>query len=556
MRNISSQYSVEVSRSPRIQVKHLATMTMLWLLVLSPAAMVTANGAAFDAGTLRPDIITTSRTSLADPFEYSRVQTQVTGPASGLAPRIYTDTEFQQYVKVAARYKYRKRRYGRRYQRKSSGKKTQNRNHLAGQSKIKKGPIQIFVSLSKQRLSVYRDGEHISSSRISSGQRGYRTPTGIFTILQKRRRHYSNIYNGASMPYMQRITWSGIALHAGYVPNYAASHGCIRLPYRFARSLFGITNLAGHVVVAHDVEVPAKIEHASLFQPTTVASLNSSIGNYTKSTGNTSREIQAEKSQTSWEKIGQISIAPLYKVVHQYVRRSSAAENSNQLTPEQIRVASVRLMDFETEVSRRHAIALKSRQPLRILITRRTGRERIVDVQRALNQLGYDTGNPDGDVGPNTVAAVKSYQKANDLKVTGELSEPLMAKVFEAAGIKDQRHGHIYIRQKSKDIFDTPIELKNPDEELGTHLFTAMSFEPSSEKVVWNAVTIQERKSSGRRSKNHTNHLEDVLERIKLPSYIKAFISDKLTPGSSLIITDNGISHETGKYTDFIVLTR
>lgn len=292
------------------------------------------------------------------------------------------------------------------------------------------------------------------------------------------------------MPYMQRITWSGIALHAGHVPNYPASHGCIRLPSNFARSLFGITKLGGHVIVAHEINVPAKIEHASLFQPTTVASLKSSPGNSIKKADEPSPKVPAEASQASWAKFGLSSMTPIYKVVHRYVLSAKASEKINQPSIEQIRSASFRLMDFETEVSRRKAIAEKNRHPLRILISRRTGTERISDVQRALNRAGFDVGSPDGYVGKNTVVAIKAFQSANDIKVNGELSEPLIARIFEAAGVKDKGHAHIYIRQKSKDIFDAPIDLKNPNEQLGTHLFTAMSFDALSGKAVWNAVTL------------------------------------------------------------------
>ena len=89
----------------------------------------------------------------------------------------------------------------------------------------------IVVSLGNQKADVYRGTTLITSTSVSTGKRGYSTKAGVFSILEKRRRHYSNLYNGAPMPWMQRLTWSGTALHAGVVPGYPASHGCIRLPY-------------------------------------------------------------------------------------------------------------------------------------------------------------------------------------------------------------------------------------------------------------------------------------------------------------------------------------
>lgn len=128
-------------------------------------------------------------------------------------------------------------------------------------------PKTIVVSLSQQKLVVYEGTKAIASSRISSGKRGHRTPKGVFTILQKRRRHFSNLYAGAPMPYMQRVTWSGIAFHAGQIPGYPASHGCIRLPYGFAKKLFSMTSMADRVVVTDGRVAPRIIKHDNLIKP-------------------------------------------------------------------------------------------------------------------------------------------------------------------------------------------------------------------------------------------------------------------------------------------------
>ena len=109
------------------------------------------------------------------------------------------------------------------------------------------GTIEIVVSLPQQLAYVYRDGRLIGVSTVSSGQPGYDTPTGTFAILQKNRDHRSNLYDGAPMPFMQRLTWDGIALHGGEIPGRPASHGCVRLPQRFARDLFALTELGATV---------------------------------------------------------------------------------------------------------------------------------------------------------------------------------------------------------------------------------------------------------------------------------------------------------------------
>ncbi len=121
------------------------------------------------------------------------------------------------------------------------------------------GPLAIIISVPKQRVYVYRNGIQIAVSTCSTGKEGYETPTGVFTILQKEEEHYSNTYDEASMPHMERLTWDGIALHAGKLPGYPASHGCVRLPAAFAQKLYGITQVGTPVIIANDATHPAAV---------------------------------------------------------------------------------------------------------------------------------------------------------------------------------------------------------------------------------------------------------------------------------------------------------
>ena len=114
------------------------------------------------------------------------------------------------------------------------------------------GPVEIVTSLAAQRIYVFRSGRLIGVSTVSSGRPGNKTPTGSFPILQKKRQHYSNLYNNAPMPNMQRLTWDGVALHAGMIPGRPASHGCVRLPTEFSRLLFGVTSIGSVVHVVQD----------------------------------------------------------------------------------------------------------------------------------------------------------------------------------------------------------------------------------------------------------------------------------------------------------------
>lgn len=125
-------------------------------------------------------------------------------------------------------------------------------------------PVSFVVSLLAQRGYLYRGGVLLAETTVSTGTPGYDTPTGEFTILQKRKFHRSNLYSDAPMPHMQRLTWDGIALHGGEVPGYPASHGCIRLPPKFAKQLFDVTELGGKVTVVYDLSEAAEPYQAPL----------------------------------------------------------------------------------------------------------------------------------------------------------------------------------------------------------------------------------------------------------------------------------------------------
>ena len=127
------------------------------------------------------------------------------------------------------------------------------------------GPLLIVASITEQAAYVYRNGIRIARSSVSTGRPGHRTPTGVFTILEKEVHHTSSIYKGAEMPYMERVTWGGIALHAGDLPGYPDSHGCVRLPLEFSKLLFGVTMKGATVIIADEHSAPAETVHPGLF---------------------------------------------------------------------------------------------------------------------------------------------------------------------------------------------------------------------------------------------------------------------------------------------------
>jgi lipoprotein-anchoring transpeptidase ErfK/SrfK len=139
-----------------------------------------------------------------------------------------------------------------------------------------RGPVLVLVSLPEQRAYVYRNGVRIGVATVSTGKPGFETPTGVFTILQKKREHYSNLYDDAPMPFMQRLTWDGVAMHAGRVPGYPASHGCVRLPHAFSEKLFDVTARGMTVVIVDQANRAPILADPALFPAAPVRALPSS----------------------------------------------------------------------------------------------------------------------------------------------------------------------------------------------------------------------------------------------------------------------------------------
>jgi hypothetical protein len=132
---------------------------------------------------------------------------------------------------------------------------------------VTSGPVVMVVSITEQRAYVYRNGVLIGATTVSTGRPGHVTPTGVFTVLQKQKEHRSTIYDGAPMPYMERLTWGGVALHAGGLPGYPESHGCIHLPSEFARLLFEVSPNGMTVVIGTDATEPERVAHPGYLAP-------------------------------------------------------------------------------------------------------------------------------------------------------------------------------------------------------------------------------------------------------------------------------------------------
>ena len=318
-----------------------------------------------------------------------------------------------------------------------------------------KGPLQIIISIADQRISLYDNGALIARSSVSTGVQGYPTPLGIFSVISKERWHRSNIYSAAPMPYMQRITWSGIALHAGVLPGYPASHGCIRLSNDFAIRLWHLTERGTRVIIAPEDVQPVEIANRHLSVP---------------------KPKVPSESETA-------AVAGSGTTAHSSA--PAALVRGDELAFATLKVAPQKVV------------------PISVFVSRKLSR--------------------------------------------------------------------LFVRKGLTPLFDIPVEIHSPEEPLGTHVFTAM--EPQKDSASrWTVVsmprafshasagTAQERKEPGERTAEATSPVslpdsaDAALDRIEIPQDVVEQISELLTPGSSLIISDYGMSSETREDTDFIVV--
>ena len=308
------------------------------------------------------------------------------------------------------------------------------------------GPLHIIVSLDKQQLTLYSDGQPIAHSRVSTGTRSHPTPTGVFSIIQKSRWHRSNLYDDAPMFFMQRITWSGVALHQGVVPNHPASHGCIRMPEAFARQLWTTTSMGARVIVSRGEVAPVAIAHPNLF----------------------------------------------------------AFKRAPVMSQAQSVKAAVETWTFAS---------LASKTPL-------------------------------------------AGMTVTDLP-TITVPEPVMPKAAPARPLKagpvsvfvSRKEGRLYVRKGFEPVFDVAVAIEQADQPLGTHVFTAMA-QNDDNTMRWTVVSMAPAAAGSPAS------AAGALDRIAIPQDARDQISEMLSPGASLIISDQGLGPETGKGTDFIVLTR
>jgi L,D-transpeptidase catalytic domain len=464
-------------------------------------------------------------------------------------------------------------------------------------------PLFAVISIADQRIAWYGGRGLVAQAPVSTGKRGHPTPTGVFAIVQKKRWHQSNIYSGAPMPFMQRITWSGIALHAGPLPGYPASHGCIRMPREFAQRIFGATRIGQRVVIAPRKVTPAEISHKTL--PVPLLMPVDDVGE--------ARAIPAEATATIAENAGQDGSDAIGAV-----RLTAAPAEVKRLNPEDYAGALKRDASEQVKTAARDAKAAQRSAVMKLTETRVAARK-LASAQAALksatDKLAAATRKAEKAEGEEEVAqaaeakaaaeaAVADAQQAADAAAAvkdmrqQELAEArLAADTAKAAGkaasvrlaeanrrlkplsvFISKKTGRLYVRQDFHKVFDAPVTISDPERPIGTHLYVGTGAAEDGASLTWMALSMPpeaaaESKSSrdgkgSRAGKAETapppadtaalppETASGALDRIAIPEDTARRIAELSWVGASIIVSDHGISGETGDTTDFIILTR
>jgi hypothetical protein len=392
-------------------------------------------------------------------------------------------------------------------------------------------PIMAIVSIKSQKVTFYDADGWILRAPVSTGTTGRETPAGVFAVVEKDKDHHSTMYDDAWMPNMQRITWNGIALHGGPLPGYAASHGCVRMPYDFAENLFDETRIGMRVIISpHDAE-PVDFSHPALFMPKPEAiaaapARSQALAREAADAAATADE--AKKAASTAAREAASVTASLRKL-----------EGLKKSADNELAYAERVLAAAKTDQAKAKAEELKQKAATK--------------AADAATQL--DAARLDAKSKPEAAATAKDAAKAAEAKKTTTAKAALEAKLaLEPVSVYISRATQrIYVRRNTHkpapdgggEVFDTsieaPVTIRNPDKPIGTHIFTAMA--KSDTGLRWSAVTI-----------DNGDDAKDALDRITIPQDVLDRIAPTAQPRSSIIVSDEPLSKETNYRTEFVAV--
>ncbi len=481
-------------------------------------------------------------------------------------------------------------------------------------------PLFVVASIADQRVSVYNHFGLVASSAISTGMAGHATPKGIFTIIGRERYHRSNIYSAAPMPFMQRVTWSGIAMHLGVVPGHPASHGCIRLPAGFATKLWGLTKIGERIVISPEEVTPTEFAHPLLPAPKMLVQAEADraapaldaprapigaagpplvnprqyaeqlkvkataeVAATVKTVKETFAALGGKRQEAARArvelKVAETDHASAHakadaaaKTFEAAATAASAAQQESVLAAEGLKAAESTA--FDKAMADHFAQAYEKAAAARDAATtaKKSADAALADAVTKLETAKTASAAKDAELADAirrlNEATAASDAAANHKKEALRRAMPVSVLVSK----KDQR---IYVRQGLAPVFDAPISVRDPETPLGSHLYIATAANDDGTALEWSVVSMPARaaEEQGDRRKNKawvdeqagmpptprrsTSTPAEALERVEIAQDVRDRIAERLWTGGSLIITDQPLSGETGNDgTDLTVKVR
>jgi lipoprotein-anchoring transpeptidase ErfK/SrfK len=421
------------------------------------------------------------------------------------------------------------------------------------------GPLVIVVSIDRQKVTVYDSKGAFAESPVSTGMKGHSTPMGVFSVIQKHKFHRSNIYSGAPMPYMQRITWSGVAMHAGVLPGYPASHGCIRMPMSFAVKMWNWTRMGARVIVAPGEMTPHSFSHPLLAsvrvppQPTASLERQTTVGEKGDKGAAETKPLEAKTA--SADSVLDLRASVGHAVMSDVTTGSALAREEAVAPADKAKTA---------EASG----------------TVKPGHD---DKPEAVKAEPVKTEAVDSAKTPNAPATAPTMGASPDAKKDEtRVADPAPAakpetprRAGQIAVFISRKDSKLYVRQNFAPLFEVPVTIAASDRPLGTHVFTAEVDKADANSLRWSVVSLPvSARSAAREDESRLVRRQrgaavipvaarpvvtpdspaEALDRIAIPAETMTKINEMLTSGGSIIVSDQGINQgETGEGTDFIV---
>jgi hypothetical protein len=391
-------------------------------------------------------------------------------------------------------------------------------------------PIMAIVSIKTQQVTLYDADGWIFRAPVSTGTTGRETPAGVFALLEKDKDHRSTMYDDAWMPNMQRITWNGVALHGGPLPGYAASHGCVRMPFGFAEKLFDKTRIGMRVIISPNDAAPVAFSHPALLVPKPEA-----IAAAPARAEALAREA-ADAAKTAGEaKQAAATAAREMAVLTASLRKLQALKSR---ADREMNSAEKKLAAAKTDPAKAQAEQLKQKVAAQV-----------AELTAQLDAAKADLASQPSAAGTKDAAKAAQARNADASKAASEAKlalEPVSIYISrETQKLYVRRNTHKPAPDGGGEVFDSsvevPITIRNPDQPIGTHVFTAVAREGAG--LRWTAVTI-----------DNGDDARNALDRITIPQEVLDRIAPTAMPRSSIVISDEPLSKETNYRTEFVAV--